>query len=320
MEEINNLVTGGAGFIGSNLIKHLLKKDEKVICLDNFTFGNLENISKLIKNPKFKIIKNDIRHPLDIENINKIWHFASIASPNNYLKSPINTAKINFLGTLNMLELAKKNNAKFLFASTSEIYGNEVNYPINEFVNGILKTQNSRSCYFESKRLSETICFDYARQFNLDIKVARIFNSYGFNMSLSDGRVIGNFLKQSFKSEPLTIYGDGKQTRSFCFISDLISGLEKLMNSSQIGPINLGNPEEIEIKSLAEKICKKNNKEIKFSYQNELIDEPKRRKPCIKLAKKLLNWEPKISLEEGLDLTIDFFKKNRNLLICNSKS
>ena len=161
-----------------------------------------------------------------------------------------------------MLELAKKNNAKFLLASTSEIYGNEVNYPMNERTNGILNTENRRSCYFESKRLSETICFDYYRKFNLNIKVARIFNSYGFNMSLSDGRVIGNFLKQSFNSEALTIYGDGEQTRSFCFISDLILGLEKLMNSSQIEPINIGNQEEIKIKSLAEKICQKTNQEI----------------------------------------------------------
>ena len=280
-----NLVTGGAGFIGSNIIDYLLKKNEKVICLDDFSSGNIKNLLNFRSNVDFKLVNHDVRKFIEIDNIDKIWHFASIASPFNYLKNPIETSRVNFLGTYNMLELARKNKSRLLFASTSEIYGQVNNRPIKEDSLGILNTNSSRSCYFESKRVAESLCFDYARKFDMKVKVARIFNSYGPNMSLLDRRVVGNFIKQSLNSESLTIYGDGEQTRSFCYISDLIIGLTKIMESSFFGPVNVGNPNEISIKKLAIIISNKLNKNIVFEYRPRLIDEPMNRKPCIDLVK-----------------------------------
>ena len=305
-----NLVTGGAGFIGSNIIDYLLKKNEKVICLDDFSSGNIKNLLNFRSNVDFKLVNHDVRKFIEIDNIDKIWHFASIASPFNYLKNPIETSRVNFLGTYNMLELARKNKSRLLFASTSEIYGQVNNRPIKEDSLGILNTNSSRSCYFESKRVAESLCFDYARKFDMKVKVARIFNSYGPNMSLLDRRVVGNFIKQSLNSESLTIYGDGEQTRSFCYISDLIIGLTKIMESSFFGPVNVGNPNEISIKKLAIIISNKLNKNIVFEYRPRLIDEPMNRKPCIDLVKSVMDWEPKVNINDGIDLTINFLKNN----------
>ena len=309
MSNFNNLVSGGAGFLGSNLIDYLLKRGENVICLDNFSTGSINNLKKFKNYEKFKIINHDVKDFILLEKIDKIWHFAAIAAPCNYLLNPVETSRINFLGTYNMLELAKINNAKFLLASTSEIYGKQTPALISEDSLGKLETNSIRSCYFESKRLAESLCFDYQRKFNLTVKVARIFNTYGPNFSISDGRVIGNFIIQSLRSGPLTIFGDGKQTRSFCYVSDLITALMMLMDSKISGPINLGNPNEIKIEDLAYLISNKINKKVDIHYKPALIDEPKERKPCIDLAKNVLNWQPSIDLDYGLDLTIKFYRK-----------
>ena len=305
-----NLVTGGAGFIGSNIVDYLLKKNEKVICLDDFSSGNISNLLNARSNPNFSFVKHDVRKFIDITNIDNIWHFAAIASPYNYLRNPIETSSINFIGTSNMLELARKNRAQFLFASTSEIYGQVKDVPINEESLGTLKTFSPRSCYFESKRLAESLCFDYARKFNMSIKVVRIFNTYGPKMSLHDGRVVGNFINQCFNSKPLTIFGDGEQTRSFCYITDLVSGLIKIMESNLQGPVNLGNPNQITIKNLAEIISSKLNSNIDFDYKPKLIDEPRNRKPSIALIQKNIQWEPIVNIYDGLDLTINFLKNH----------
>ena len=303
------LVTGGAGFIGSNLIKRFLKNNQKVICLDNFSTGNLINIKNFLDNPNFKLIEHDVTKEIEIE-ASQIWHLACPASPINYQKDPISTSKTNFLGTINMLEIARKTKVKFLLASTSEVYGvSEVN-PQNESYNGSVNPIGVRSCYTEGKRIAESLCYDYHRVHDIDIKIARIFNTYGPNMLPNDGRVICNFIRNAMIDKNLIINGSGKQTRSFCYIDDLIEGLLKFMNFNFNGPINFGNPkEEYSINDLAEIIKNKLNPNIEIVKRDVCIDDPLKRKPNIELAKRLLDWEPKLSIETGLNRTINYFKE-----------
>lgn len=301
-----NLVSGGAGFIGSNLIGYLLEKGEKVVCIDNFLNGSYQNIFKFIKNPNFRLIEQCIIEDLD-EEINMIWHLACPASPKYYYQNPIYTSNIIFQGTLNLLKYALKKNAKFLLASTSEIYGEIKEFPIKENFYGNVKTTSRRSCYSEAKRLAETLCYDFYRKYSLDIRIARIFNTYGPNMSNTDGRVINTFITNCISNKPLFIFGNGDQTRSFCYITDLIEGLFLLKESDFIEPMNLGYPSEISINKLVEIIKTKtnSNSEIIFKKNNE--NEPFRRVPSIELAEKYLNWHPKVSLNLGLDYTIKYF-------------
>ncbi len=303
------LVTGGAGFIGSNLIKRLLEEKHSIICIDNFSSGNRLNISNFLTHPEFKLIDHDITQVIDIET-DGIWHLACPASPKYYGRNPIETSKINFIGTYNLLELARKNKSPIIFASTSEIYGNPEVHPQNEIYNGSVNTNDSRSCYKEGKRIAESLCFDYKRIHNMNIKIARIFNTYGPNMMPDDGRVISNFITSAILKKPLFVNGDGNQTRSFCYVEDLIDALILLFNSSTNDPINLGNPkEEYSINQIAEKIIKKVNSNSKIQNINIKLDEPLRRKPCIKKAKLLLNWEPKYTIDIGLDYTIKYLRK-----------
>ncbi len=305
---IKNLVTGGAGFLGSHLIKSLLESGQEVICLDNFFTGNKKNILPFLKNSKFELIRHDVTEPIQLE-VDKIWHLACPASPIHYQYNPIKTAKTSFLGTYNMLGLAKRIKAKFLFASTSEIYGDPKINPQPESYKGNVNTIGIRSCYDEGKRIGETLCADYQRVHNLNIKIMRIFNTYGPKMHPNDGRVISNFIVQSLLGKSLTIYGDGTQTRSFCYVDDLIIGMRKLMDSEVSKPINIGNPNEITIKEIAEIIRNKINPDLEIIYKPLPADDPLQRKPDIKKAKDLLDWEPKIELKRGLDNTIEWFKK-----------
>ena len=305
---MKNLVTGGAGFIGSNLINKLMQKGEKVICIDNFSTGNVENIKRWKNNSRFELIKEDILNPIKNIKVDRIWHLACPASPKYYLINPIETAKINFQGTLNMLKLARKLDAKFLLASTSEIYGNCETNPQDENYRGSVNTQGIRSCYKEGKRIAETLCFDFIRIYNMKIKIARIFNAYGPRLRKDDGRVISNFIYQALNGQPLTVFGNGEQTRSFCYISDVVQALILLMEDNYIGSINIGNYFEISILELAKLIDKKIYCQKKFFIKNNLLDEPLRRCPSLKLINRVLNWSPIINLEHGLDLTIKTFK------------
>ena len=308
---MRNLVTGGAGFIGSNLVDKLMNLGESVICLDNFSTGNRENVKRWQKNKRFELVEKDVLNPITNLNVDKIWHLACPASPKYYLVNPLLTSKINFQGTLNLLELARKSNAKFLFASTSEVYGNCERNPQDESYRGSVNTQGTRSCYKEGKRVAETLCFNYQKQFKTKISIARIFNTYGPFMQKNDGRVVSNFINQSIINESLTINGDGNQKRCFCFVSDVVDGLIKLMNSSYVLPVNLGNPkEEYTILQLAQKIKSKINPKLDLKYYPMKHDEPMLRKPKIQLAKKLLNWEPKVSIDKGLNKTIKFFRES----------
>ncbi len=302
------LVTGGAGFIGSHLIDRLMNEQHEVICLDNFYTGSKQNISKWIGHPHFESIRHDITEPIRLE-VEQIYHLACPASPVHYQYNPIKTAKVSFLGTSNMLGLAKRVKARFLLASTSEVYGDPDVHPQPEEYHGNVNTIGIRSCYDEGKRIAETLSFDYHRQHNVAIRVARIFNTYGPRMLENDGRVVSNFIAQSLQGNPLTVYGDGSQTRSFCYVTDLVDGLVKLMNGDQIGPINLGNPEEYTILELAEKIRDRINPEREISFKPLPQDDPKQRKPDITKAKTRLNWQPTISLEAGLTETIAEFKQ-----------
>ena len=302
-----NLVTGGAGFLGSHLIDKLIEGGEKVLCIDNLTTGNLNNISHLFENDSFEFIEHDVINPIKL-SCDRIWHLACPASPNQYQKNPINTTKTCFIGTYNMLGLALSNKAKFFFASTSEVYGDPEVSPQDEGYRGSVNPIGIRSCYDEGKRVAESLCFDYLRTHNLDIKVARIFNTYGPKMFKNDGRVVSNFICQSLLNESITVYGEGKQTRSFCYVDDLIEGFLKLMESNSIGPINLGNPNEFTVNELANIVRNKINNKLKIIYKQLPEDDPMQRKPDISKAKKELNWEPKYELDKGLDLTIEYFK------------
>ena len=304
-----NIVTGGAGLIGSHLIDKLINANEQVICLDNFLTGNLRNISKHLSNPNFKLLNHNVIDKPPNLTCHRIWHMACPASPAKYQLNPIETSKICFIGTNNMLELALKNKSKFLFASSSEIYGNPQVHPQLEGYEGSVDTSSIRACYSEGKRMAETLCFDFHRKYNLDIRIARIFNAYGPGMSIKDGRVISNFIAQALNGNEITLYGDGSQTRSFCYIDDMVRGIINLMNSNYKKPINLGHFKEYKILELAEIIISKINPKLTYNTKFKLEGDPIRRKPDIELAYKILNWKPRISLNEGIDKTIDFFKK-----------
>ncbi len=304
-----NLITGGSGFLGSHLSKQLLDKGEEVICLDNFFTGSKLNIQNFIKNPNFELIRHDVTEPIKIE-VDKIWHLACPASPIHYQHNPIKTSKTSFMGTYNMLGLAKRVGAKFLLASTSEVYGDPYEHPQSESYRGSVNTTGIRSCYDEGKRIAETLCSDYQRIHKVDIRIMRIFNTYGPNMRSDDGRVISNFIVQALKNKKLTLYGDGSQTRSFCYVDDLINGMLLLMDSNYSSPINIGNPYEFSIKELAELIRNLINPNLEFVYEKLPEDDPKQRRPSIDLAKKVLDWEPKTELKDGLISTINWFKNN----------
>jgi UDP-glucuronate decarboxylase len=299
------LVAGGAGFIGSHLCKKLLDEGNYVICIDNFLTGKKDN---LIRHKNYKYINHDIINPIDIE-VDEIYNLACPASPKQYFKYPIYTTKISVIGTLNLLELASKYNAKFLQASTSEVYGDPEIHPQTEEYFGNVNPIGPRACYDEGKRCAETLCSDFKREKNLDIKIVRIFNTYGPRMRKDDGRVVSNFITQALKGEDITIYGDGSQTRSFQYVDDLIDGMVKMMNSNYFGPINLGNPEEFSVLELAHKIISLIDSKSKIIFKPKLQDDPKKRKPDISKAKELLSWEPKVSVEEGLKKTIKYFKE-----------
>lgn len=302
------LITGGAGFIGSHLCDYLIKKGNDVICVDNLFSGSKDNIRHLLSHPCFKFIHHDITDPLFIE-VDQIFHLACPASPVHYQYNPIKTIKTNVMGTINMLGLAKRVGARILLSSTSEVYGNPKVHPQKEEYWGNVNPIGPRSCYDEGKRVAETLMMDYYRQNNVDIRIVRIFNTYGPRMALDDGRVISNFIVQALKGEPITVYGDGAQTRSFCYVSDLIEGLIKAMESDLIGPVNLGNPNEIKIIELAKTILKLTNSKSEIVFRPLPPDDPIRRCPDITLARKRLNWQPIVPLEEGLKETIRYFDK-----------
>ena len=303
------LVTGGAGFIGSHLCEELLKDDNYVVCLDNLFTGSKKNIQHLLANPNFEFVEHDVTEEY-YRDVDQIYNFACPASPIHYQYNPIKTIKTSVMGTINMLELADKCGARILQASTSEIYGDPLIHPQVEKYWGNVNPIGIRSCYDEGKRCAETLMMDYHRQHGVDTKIIRIFNTYGPNMDLNDGRVVSNFIVQALKNEDITIYGEGKQTRSFCYVSDLVDGIIKMMNSSKefIGPVNLGNPCESTILELAEKIIKLTNSNSKIIYKELPSDDPIKRKPNITLAKNILKWEPKVSVEEGLLKTIEYFE------------
>lgn len=304
------LVTGGAGFLGSHLCERLLEEGNEVICVDNFYTGNKRNILHLMNNPYFEVIRHDITFPLYIE-VDEIYNLACPASPIYYQFDPVQTTKTSVHGAINMLGLAKRLKIKILQASTSEVYGDPEIHPQPETYRGNVNPIGPRACYDEGKRCAETLFFDYYRQHRLKIKVIRIFNTYGPRMNLNDGRVVSNFIVQALKGEDITIYGDGTQTRSFCYVDDLIDAMIKMMNSRDdfTGPVNLGNPTEFKIIELAEMILKLTNSKSKIVYKPLPEDDPMQRKPVIDLAKKELNWEPIIPLEKGLKATIQYFKK-----------
>ena len=304
-----NLITGGGGFLGSHLAENLLKKGEEVICLDNFFTGRKKNIQHLLKDSNFELIRHDVTEPIKIE-VDKIWHLACPASPIHYQFNPIKTTKTSFMGTYNMLGLAKRIGAKFLLASTSEVYGDPLEHPQTESYRGSVNTTGIRSCYDEGKRIAETLCSDYHRIHGVDVRIMRIFNTYGPNMRSDDGRVVSNFIKQALQNEKITLYGEGNQTRSFCYVDDLINGMILLMESDFQSPINIGNPNEFSIKELAVMVKELINPNLEFEFKEMPKDDPKQRKPSIELAKKILNWEPKIELKEGLIKTIKWFKGN----------
>nr|WP_225866786.1 UDP-glucuronic acid decarboxylase family protein [Prochlorococcus marinus] len=303
---LRNLITGGAGFLGSHLVDYLMNKGEDVICLDNFSTGSKDNIALWIGNNRFKLINQNIIYPFFCE-ADRIWHLACPASPLNYLNKPIETLNTIFLGTDNILKLSKKINARILIASTSEIYGNPKISPQKETYNGSVNPISKRSCYVEGKRVAETLSFEFKRIHNIDLRLVRIFNTYGPRMMKNDGRVVSNFIYQGLNNKPLTIYGNGLQTRSFCYVDDMIAGLSRAMNSNYSHPINLGNPEEITIKNLAQKISLNLNKKLNLQYLKLPEDDPIQRKPCIEVAIQELKWQPKISLNNGLDKTIHYF-------------
>lgn len=297
---MRHLVTGGSGFIGSHLIDHLMSDDaNQVICVDNLQTGRKQNIEHWMDNPRFEFIRHDIVEPLRLE-VDQIWHLGSPASPVHYQENPIATTKTNVIGTLNMLGLAKRCEARFLLASTSEVYGDPLVSPQPESYFGNVNFTGPRSCYDEGKRLAESLTFDYHRVHDIDVRVARIFNTYGPRMDANDGRVVTNFLHQASRSESLTVYGDGSQTRSFCYVDDLIRGLSALMRSKCLEPVNLGNPVELPISHLAERIISRINPNLRLTYCPLPIDDPRQRRPDITRAQRELGWIPTVSLEEGL--------------------
>ena len=307
------LVTGGAGFLGSHLCKRLLIEGNEVIAADNFYTGTKDSIVELLDNPNFELVRHDITFPLYVE-VDEIYNLACPASPIHYQFDPVQTTKTSVHGSINMLGLAKRLKAKILQASTSEVYGDPQVHPQPESYMGNVNLNGPRSCYDEGKRCAETLFFDYYRQYNLRIKVARIFNTYGPNMQPNDGRVVSNFIMQALQDKPITIFGDGSQTRSFCYVDDLIEAFFRLMDSPDdfTGPINIGNPVEFRIMELAEKVIKLTDSKSKLVYEKLPDDDPIQRQPDINLAKEKLGWEPKIHLEEGLIMTIHYFENLLN--------
>ena len=307
------LVTGGAGFIGSHLCKRLVEEGNDVICLDNFFTGSKGNIGGLLDYHNFELIRHDVVQEILLE-VDQIYNLACPASPVHYQYNPVKTIKTSVMGAINMLGLAKRVRARILQASTSEVYGNPTVHPQPEEYWGNVNPIGIRSCYDEGKRVAETLFFDYHRQNDVDIKVIRIFNTYGPNMSANDGRVVSNFIVQALKDEDITIYGDGTQTRSFCYVDDLVEGMIRMMNSRDgfTGPVNLGNPGEFTMLELAEKVIELTGSKSKIIHQPLPADDPTQRKPVIDLAKKELGWKPKIKLDDGLLKTMDYFKKEVN--------
>ena len=306
---MNILITGGAGFLGSHLCDALIEKGHDILCVDNFFTGNKSNISHLLTNPNFTLIRHDVTFPLYVE-VDQIYNLACPASPIHYQFDPVQTTKTSVHGAINMLGLAKRLKARILQASTSEVYGDPEIHPQTEEYWGRVNPIGIRSCYDEGKRCAETLFFDYWRQHKLEIKVMRIFNTYGPRMHPNDGRVVSNFIVQALNNKPITIYGDGSQTRSFCYVDDLITGMIKLMEShkSITGPINMGNPSEFTMIELAELVIKLTSSRSKLKFKPLPEDDPKQRQPNISLAKSKLHWSPKVSLEEGLNKTITYFK------------
>ena len=303
------LVTGGAGFLGSHLCEVLVEEGEDVLCLDNFYTGSRANIQHLLGKPNFELLRHDVTFPLYIE-VDEVYNLACPASPIHYQYDPVQTTKTSVHGAINMLGLAKRTGAKILQASTSEVYGDPEEHPQSEDYWGRVNPIGPRSCYDEGKRCAETLFFDYRRQHNLPIKVARIFNTYGPRMHPDDGRVVSNFIVQALKGESLTIYGDGSQTRSFCYVDDLVTGLIRLMRTEDdcTGPVNLGNPDEFQIKQLAERVLALVGSRSNIIYKELPQDDPQQRRPDITLAKARLNWQPSIALDDGLFRTVEYFR------------
>lgn len=302
------LITGGTGFIGNHLCRRLLQEGHYIICLDNNFTGSMENIQDLIQHPKFEFIRHDITESILLE-VDQIYHLACPASPKAYQYNSIKTIKTNILGTMNALGIAKRTNARILLTSTSEVYGDPQISPQVEEYWGNVNPIGIRSCYDEGKRVAETVMMEYHRNHKVDIRIARIFNTYGTNMDKNDGRVVSNFINQCLDNKDITIYGDGSQTRSFCYISDTVDGLIRLMNQTEtMGPINIGNPYELTIKELAEILLEKIETKSKLIYEELPSDDPMKRQPCIKKAQKYLGWNPKIELKDGLEKTIEYFR------------
>lgn len=303
------LVTGGAGFLGSHLCERLLADGYEVLCVDNFYTGSKDNIRHLLGNTNFELIRHDVWLPLYVE-VNRIYNLACPASPIHYQNNPVATTKTAVLGAINMLGLAKRRRARILQASTSEVYGDPQVHPQPESYWGHVNTTGLRACYDEGKRCAETLFFDYHRQNQVDIRVIRIFNTYGPRMHPNDGRVVSNFIIQALRGEPITIYGDGRQTRSFCYVDDLIDGMVRMMEQNQeIGPVNLGNPSEFTIRELAEMVLRLTDSRSELVFRPLPQDDPVQRQPDISKAKSILDWTPKVALEDGLKETIAYFKK-----------
>jgi UDP-glucuronate decarboxylase len=303
------LVTGGAGFLGSHLCDRLIDEGHEILCLDNFFTGRKQNIAHLLQNPKFELIRHDVTEPFRVE-VDQIYNLACPASPPHYQYNPIKTTKTSVMGAINSLGLAKRVRARVLLASTSEVYGDPTVHPQSESYWGNVNTIGRRSCYDEGKRCAETLFFDYHRENRVDIRVVRIFNTYGPRMLADDGRVVSNFIVQALKGKDLTVYGDGSQTRSFCYVDDLIEGFVRLMNQEKtVGPVNIGNPGEFTMLELAELVLKKVGGKSKITNLPLPADDPKQRRPDISLAKEVLGWEPKVPLEEGLNRTIEYFRQ-----------
>ncbi|GAA5496679.1 UDP-glucose 4-epimerase [Rubritalea halochordaticola] len=307
------LVTGGAGFLGSHLCDRLIEQGHEVICMDNYFTGSKSNVAHLFGNPNFELLRHDVIDPFKVE-VDQIYNLACPASPPHYQHNPIKTTKTSVMGAINSLGLAKRVGARVFQASTSEVYGDPEVHPQPESYWGKVNPIGIRSCYDEGKRVAETLFFDYHRQNNVDIRIVRIFNTYGPRMNPDDGRVVSNFIVQALRGQDITIYGDGTQTRSFCYVDDLIEGFLRLMNQDEVvGPINIGNPGEFTMLELAEKVIAKVGGKTKLSFHPLPGDDPKQRKPDITLAQKHLDWQPTISLDEGLDRTIEYFRNTINV-------
>lgn len=308
---MNIAVTGGAGFIGSHLCDRLIELGHSVTCVDNFFTGQKQNIEYLLNNKRFHLIEHDITKPLSL-SVEMIYNLACPASPIHYQQHPIQTIQTSTVGMVNMLEVASEHHARILQASTSEVYGDPDVHPQPETYHGNVNPIGPRACYDEGKRVAETLCMDYHRAKNVDIRIVRIFNTYGPRMHPKDGRVVSNFITQALSEEPITIYGDGNQTRSFCYIDDMIDGIMLMMGQTQHkGPINIGNPQEISVRTLAESVIRMTNSSSSIILKDLPQDDPRQRQPDISLAKKILHWEPKVPLEEGLKKTIDYFQQSQ---------